>query len=402
MVVVKVRRPGIQDQIRRDMRMLRMFARATELLAPRLRRYHPLRLVEETWTNLRNETDFRREARNARRFKEAFKDWKTVHVPTVIDGLGAESVLVQEMSSGRRVDDPINDEDRRRLADNFVDAYLHQFFVLGVFHGDPHPGNLFIMNSGRICFHDFGLTGYLDRATRRNLALFTQAFAHQDSAWLLDTAIALGVIDAAVDRAEFRRAFDEIMADYAALPLNDLSIAQAFLQILRIGRGESVTIPPNLLVLLRTMFLIESTVRSLDPEYILVKELLAKGEKIFETTLRQSQSTGKMERLKSEAAMTAEDLPALLGAWLHRLQGEGGRPEFGLRLHGIDRVEDAVERGGRRVAFALVSMGLFVASSLLLQYDIGPHVFGDYADVPLLGVLGFAAALWATLRAVRT
>ncbi len=401
-VIVKVRRPAIRAEIDRDMRMLRALARLAEFLIPRLRRFRALDLVEETWANLRKETDFRQEARNSRRFKEAFKDWKTVHAPGVVDELYAESVLVQEMGGGRRVDDPSIGKDGRRLAENFVDAYLHQFFVLGIFHGDPHPGNLFVMDGGRICFHDFGLIGYLDRTTRRNLALFAQAFVHQDSAWLLDTAIALGLISATVNRAEFRRSLEEIVAEYAALPPKDLSLAQAFLQIVRLGHGEGAIVPRNLLVFMRAMFLIESTVRSLDPEFPLVKELLAKGEKIFEVVVQGSPSAARVERLKSEAAVTAQDLPALLGAWLHRLQGESGGLELGLRLHGIDRVEEALERGSRRVALALVSMGLYVGASLLVQFDVGPHVFEDYVDLPILGVLGFGVALWLTLRVARS
>ena len=169
-VIVKIRRPHIDRQIERDMRALSWLARVAASQSRRLRHYEPARIIDEIWSNLSKETDFRREARNIQRFSLAFADWPTIHIPAVAGDLASETVIVQQRSAGRRIDDPALAAEGPRLAQNFVDAYLHQIFVLGVFHGDPHPGNLFITAEGRICFHDFGLVGFLDRATRRKLA----------------------------------------------------------------------------------------------------------------------------------------------------------------------------------------------------------------------------------------
>jgi ubiquinone biosynthesis protein len=169
-VIVKVRRPGIKTQIDHDMRALGAVARLATALSPRLRHYQPSRIIEEIWSNLRKEIDFRQEARNIKRFVAAFEDWPTIHIPRAIDGLVGETVIVQERSSGCRIDAPAIRADGPQLAQNFVDAYLYQVFVLGVFHGDPHPGNIFITAEKKICLHDFGLVGVLDRTARRELA----------------------------------------------------------------------------------------------------------------------------------------------------------------------------------------------------------------------------------------
>ena len=107
------------------------------------------------------------------------------------------------------------------LAAHLVDAYLRQLIVEGVFHGDPHPGNLFVLADGRICFHDFGLIGYLDRSTRLNLVAFMLAFVRQDSDWLLDAYLDLGMLAAAADRAALRGGIEALMQDYAGKPLCD-------------------------------------------------------------------------------------------------------------------------------------------------------------------------------------
>ena len=126
-------------------------------LAPQLQKYSLLEIVRENGLTLMKEMDFRQEMRNIHRFREAFKGSSTVHIPAAIPELCTESVMVQEMSGGRLVTDPSVRKDGPRLATNFSDAYLHQFFVMGCIHADPHPGNLFIMDNGKICFHDFGM-----------------------------------------------------------------------------------------------------------------------------------------------------------------------------------------------------------------------------------------------------
>ncbi len=397
-VIVKVRRIGIKSQIDRDMRTLQWVTRVGLALAPGLRRLQPLRLVEEVWSNLRKETDFRQEARNIRRFAEAFAGSPTIHIPALVDDLYSESILVQELSGGKRIDDPEIRPDGPRLAQALVDAYLHQLFVLGVFHGDPHPGNIFITPAGKICLHDFGLVGFLDRATRRRLAGFTLAFIEQDAGWLLDCAIDLGVLSGEMERGEVRHSLEEILADYTALPLKEWSLAEAFLRVTRLGSGHNVAIPHNLLVLMRTMFLIEYAVRTLDPEFMLLDSLIAKGGEMLKAAVMQPSGGAAMARLRHETVVAAQDLPAVLGAWLHRMQSEGGGPELGLRHRGLDRLEEHLDRGTNRLALALVTLGLYVAASLLMQHSIGPRLFGD---MPVLAALGYALALWFTLRLAR-
>lgn len=394
-VIVKVRRPGIVRGIDRDLGALRIVVRLLLLLAPGLHRFQPARLIDELWVNLRRESDFRQEARNVRRFAEAFRDWETVYVPGVIDDLYSESVLVQELSHGRTIDDPQLHDDGPRLAQLLVDLYLHQFFAIGLFHGDPHPGNLFVMADGRICFHDFGLVGFLDRPARRSLALFLQAFAHQDAAWTLDAAIDLGILGGEMDQAEFRRGIDEILADYATLPLKDWSLAQALLRVARLGQGANFMIPHNLVVLMRTLFLIENLLRSLDPEFRILDFLLEHGREKVGSSLSESSGAAALARLKHEAALTLEDLPALVGAWLHKAQRERGGIPVTITVEGLETTSRHIDRTGNRLALALVTLGLYVAASLLMQHSIGPRLLGD---MPLLAALGYGLALWFTFR----
>jgi len=397
-VIVKVRRPGIKTQIDRDMRALMAVTRLVTALVPRLRHYQPMRIIDEIWSNLRKEIDFRQEARNVKRFVAAFADWPTIHIPDVVDDLVSEAVIVQERSGGRRIDDPAIKSEGPRLAQDFVDAYLHQIFVLGVFHGDPHPGNLFITPEGAICFHDFGLVGVLDRAARRKLGAFTNAFVQQDADWLLDAGIDLGVLGGEMNRAEFRRGLAEIIADYAARPLKDWSMAEAFLRITRLGQTQNVFIPYELIVLMRSMFNAEHVVRTLDPDFQLLENLRKKGPEVLKAAMEQADWSVMIDRMKQNALAAMHDLPTVLGSWTRRLSQEGEGLGLSLRLHGLDGLEAHLDRSSNRVALALVTLGLYIAGSLLMLHSVGPRI---YSDVPVLAALAYGLALWFTFRLAR-
>ncbi|WP_333670917.1 AarF/UbiB family protein [Elioraea tepidiphila] len=394
-VIVKIRRPGIRTQIDRDMKALIGICRLALVLAPRLHRIRPLQILQEIRSHLRKETDFRLEAHNIRRFAEALRDWPAVYVPEVVDDLYGEAVLVQQMSGGTGIGDP--SLDGPRFAQLLLDVYLHQLFVVGLFHGDPHPGNLFVTPDGRLCFHDFGLVGFLDRRARRALALYLLAFMHQDAAWMLDAAIDLGLIGGMVDRAVFERGIEEILADYATRPLKDWSVAEAVLRVARLGSGENFTVPQSLVVLMRALFLVESALRTLDPNLDILLALQARGREVMERTLQESATSPAFARLRTEAALTAQDLPGLVAAWLHRAQ-RGGGPLLLMRHEGLERLEARLDRAGNRLSVALVTLGLYVAASLLMQHSLGPRVLDD---LPLLALLAYALALWLSFRLIR-
>jgi len=393
-VIVKVRRPGIKRRVEQDMRILAFLVRVMLLVAPSLRRFDPVGLVQEVLHNLRKEMDFRQEARNIRRFAEIFKDSTTVFVPPAIEGMQTEWVSVQHMSGGPKIDDPGLRSRGLLLAQAFVDAYLVQFFSAGVFHGDPHPGNLFVLEDGRICFHDFGLVGFLDQETRFNLAAFMQAFVSQDAGWMLDAALDLGVLAGTMERAEFRRGLAELIQDYARLPLREWSFAEALLRIARMGGGRNIRVPHNVLVLMRTVFLMESSVRMLDPDFNLIDGLLAKAP-MFVKQVTGTAEAGGSRRLEYEATLALKRLPEELGALVRQVRRGGlGIP---LEHRGLETLIRQIELASRRVSLSLVALGLYIASSLLMQHSIGPKLY----DFPLFAAIGYALALWLTVHLMK-
>lgn len=394
-VVVKVRRPGIRRQIDEDIRILRWSVRFFLAILPRLRRFDPMDLIDELSRNLHKEIAFRHEALNIVRFAELFRDSLTVYVPGVIGNLNTDWVLIQEMSAGKRIDDPSLLADGPRLAHNMVDAYVYQFFNVGIFHDDPHPGNVFVMSDGRICLHDFGLIGFLDTATRVNLAALMQSFVKQDADWLLDAYLDLGMLEGKLNRTEFRYGMQELIQDYARMPFRDWSFGAAFLRIARIGKGQNIRIPHHLLVLLRAVFLMESSVRKLDPEFNLFEGLFIRAADTAKSVVQPANFDDLAARLKYESLLSLKELPDGLSRMMHRMRSEG----VGFTFHhsGLDQLQQEIDRANARIALAIITLGLYIAASLLMQHSIGPRIAG----MPVLAAIGYAMAVWFTLRIAR-
>jgi len=391
-VVVKILRPGVAVQVERDMRMFVAVVRFLSHFSPLLTRYRAEAVVREVWASLAKELDLREEARNVRRFADAFRASETIEIPDVKLELCTATVMVQEFSHGRRVDD-IDRRHGAQLAQNLIDAYVRMFFEMGYFHGDPHPGNVFIRDDGRIALHDFGVVGSLDRPTRHSLAAFLLAFTEQDTEWVLDSWLELGMLSKTADRDRLRPAVGTIMNDYSRRPIAEWSVGEAFGRLVTATRLYNFDVPLHLLVLARTIVLIESMVRRLDPGFSLLDSLSRRSREVMDSALGSEQR--ETRRLQYEAAVASVEWQRLLAGSMRKFREEGLR--FHVDHEGLPELSDQIVRGSSRVALALVTLGLYLAASLLMQYQSGPHIFG----FPALPAIFYAAAAWFTVRLVR-
>jgi ubiquinone biosynthesis protein len=392
-VVVKVLRPGVKIQVNRDMKILAGIVRFLAHFSPMLSYYKAEAIVREVHANLCKELDLREEGRAVQRFHEEFLDWPSIEVPAVVDDLCTETVMVVTRLFGKRVDEYENTRRSAELAQQLIDAYVHMFFVMGYFHGDPHPGNVFVTDQGRLGLHDFGVIGSIDRPTRQALASFMLAFTEQDTDWVLDSWLELGMLSKAADRAKLRPAVAALMSDYSRRPIGEWSIGEAFAQLVTATRGQNFEVPLHLLVLARALVLVEATVRLLDPDFSLLDSLSDRSREVMETALMPEKV--ETQRLKYEAAVAATEWQRMLASSIRRLREEGLR--FKIEPEGLPDLSNLVIQGSSRVSLALVTLGLYLAASLLMQFKSGPHVL----DVPVLALIFYLYAAWLTLRLVR-
>ncbi len=394
-VVVKITRPGIQAQVHADLRLLRRTARIAQVVWPPLRRQRPVELVDELSQFMHAEIDMRHEAQNMRRMAPVLDPLPDVTLPHVIEPFAAREVLVQEMSHGQRLEAYYRTPQAPALAIALLDAYLHQLFIAGVFHADPHPGNLFVLDDGRLCFHDFGSIGVLDPGARLALGSLVEAVVANDGADVLDAAIALGFFGPHIERRDHEREIHLILSELVGRPLAQWSVAEAIWRVARIGHGASFRLPAHLLVLMRTLFLVENTLRALDPQFDMLGTLARRAPEIA-TAIDDASHTGQRP-LAAQFARTARQLPQLAADLLRQAQLNGGRPAFTIHHRGLVSTQEAIGRTGNRLALALVTLGLYVSGSLLTLHGDGPRMFGH---LPVLSVIAFVAAAVLSLRLI--
>ena len=203
-VIVKVRRPGIEEQVEVDFALLRSTAETLERRSERAQLLQARALADELEVHLRAELDLTEEANNTELVAGMLEEWRDIVVPQVIRPYVTERVLVLERIDGRKVDDDhgLAAERAQNLARQFFRAYVHQVTVEGVYHADPHRGNVLLTSDGRLALVDFGLLGRLDDDTRRSLSLLLLAVAQNRADDVADLILGLSLTSLASDEAD--------------------------------------------------------------------------------------------------------------------------------------------------------------------------------------------------------
>jgi ubiquinone biosynthesis protein len=276
-VVVKVRRPDVDDSIAVD---LALIERVAAIAGRRsfLERYDPVGLAREFRITMEGELDYVREAQNADAVATAFADEPRVHVPRIFWSHTCEGVITEERVRGSKIDDrdalDATGADPAAVARAFADAYLSMVFVQRLFHADPHPGNVFVEADGRIAFVDFGMVGIVSESTRLGLGKVLLALVAVDVTKMADGLFDLGVVRVLVDRAAFERDLDRLVQRYAFVPLEQLRIGPLLNDVMSVVRKHRLRMPSDLALLLKTLMMCEGVAAKLDPGFELVPLLV--------------------------------------------------------------------------------------------------------------------------------
>ena len=400
-VIVKVQRPGIAATVEADISVLRRLARLVGALMPSLRAFNLPDLVEELAETLRGELDFEREARNAERFAGLNRDEPAVFVPRIFWDTTTRRVLTMEHSPGHRLDaGPAGDRRNAGIAQALMGIFLTHVFEHGVFHGDPHPGNVFVLADGRLCFHDFGALGELSPQVQEKLRELFLGVVARDAGWVASAYLAMGGATAELDRAQFTRdlgaALDRYYRESGLGRQSFTAILHAFV---RLGRRHHIRLLRETALLLRAFAGIEAFVRDLDPEFSSIEAFRAYSGRLLQHAFVPELGVARIARLyrfASAARGVAGEAPMALARLIGRL--ERGEPLFDIRHQSGGSLERHLLHASNRLAFALIVAAIVVGSAIIIASHAGPHVEG----VPLLGVIGFVVAgalgtAWALL-----
>jgi ubiquinone biosynthesis protein len=394
-VVVKVQRPGIDQLVERDVDILLRLSHALETRADWARRLGSAALAEAFARNLAEELDFRIEARNIAAVAAC---GGTIQVPRVHRHLTTRRVLVEDWIDGvnlRNAGNILDSTDRSTLARSLLDGLLDQVFKFGIFHADPHAGNVLLTPAGGLVMLDFGSVGRLDRAQQIALAQVLAAIAWGRPALLCDALLELAASSSPVDADGLERALARFLSQTLAAGAEPgINVLNDMLDIImRFG----LTLDPQLAGVFRALATLDGTVRLIDPAFNVIDE----GRRYANTThlgiprpkdLRQDALDDLIEILPA-----ARRLPRRLDRITVALE----RGEFAIRIRPLADARDVavIGRLTNRFLLAFFSASIGLVSVLLLAVGSGPRILDTRLDV-LLGYLGLICATILGLRVI--
>ncbi len=382
-VVVKIRRPGIKEQIRKDLDILLFMAKEGEKHIGELKAMRAHKAVKEfaEWT--RDELDLRKEARNAQILQKNMAEEERVKVPDVYTDLTTERVLVMEYVDGVKSNDAEAlqelDIDAEEIAHTAIRAGLKQTIRDGFFHADPHPSNFLISEDGNLIYLDFGMMGKMTVTTRRNLGLLLLHAANEEVDAAVDVVKQMATLEDDADIQGLKQDIEESILAIRNTTLEEQSITKALFEIAVRASERGVHVPSSTVILAKSMLTMEGIGLTIYPEFQIKEEF----EKTVEHLLYEMNSPSKLFRTFLIDAVQNRDLIARFPTQLNRMIGGTGNDRPRQQTVNVETGPD-----GKSVVAAALILG---SAAILVQ-----SLPQDYM-LPL-GVIGLLAAGWTLLR----
>jgi ubiquinone biosynthesis protein len=396
-VVVKVRKPGVEDLVERDLEILNDLAHSWTERFPALKHYDVPAMLREYGDTLRNELDYEREAGNVRFFRRVLEKERGLALPEVIADRSSSRVLTLTRLEGTKPSEAATLAKRRRtaIARRIARFVLEPAFSHGIFHADPHGGNFLITATGELAVVDFGMTGRLTPEARRRVADVFIAMDRRDAVRLADRLIEMTSPTHPVDRAAFAAELDRMLERYVAVTLEDLRFGEALAAMLELIRRFELRLPGNLALLFKALAMTEGLLETIDPDASLNDYLEPMVNKLVYARMDGEQWVDRVR----DSAMDAAELSIELPRRLDRVMGEveRGNVRVWTRIEDIEsivrRFEHTVERANATMLASACIIGLAI---LMLVY----HPQGWERWIGAIFWIGVTVAFLIVLRTV--
>jgi len=399
-VVVKIRRPGIEEVVDADLRLLERLAAMAEVEIPALAPYRPRQLVREFARSLRRELDLAAECRHAERVATNLAPLGFVSIPRVHWAHTTTRVNVQDFVDGIPGEDLERVQaaglDSRLLARRGAQAVLKMIVEDGFFHADPHPGNVFYLPGDRLAFIDFGMVGRLSQRRRDELLRLLMGLVQREPQAVADVLLDWTGDGHGANLAQLEAEIEGFVDQYHGTPLAQLSLGGMLSDVTAILREHRLALPADLALLIKAFISLESMGRGLDPDFHMATEALPLLRGVVRARWQPRTIGQRAWRALSRGLSLAEQLPHDFSRLLR--SARRGRLQVGLELAHLKRVGDQLDRAASRLALALVVAALIIGSSIVMTVSGGPTLLG----LPAFGLLGFVGAVVGGLWLLRS
>lgn len=396
-VVVKIQHPNIDKQIKTDMEILTAVAQLAEQFEE-LKNYQPTMLISQWRRVITAELNFRREQQRMDQFNRLMGKEKGLKIPIAYDSLSSHRVLTMERIQGRSLQslctDPPIDLDLTEIAKRGAEYYLKMIFRHGIYHADPHGGNIIIMADGRIALIDFGMVGRISPQLREAIEEILLAVINQDVAMLGLMIRNIGLVPTKINLSDLESDLAEFVSQYATQSLDRFDVSGALNDIVTLIRRHQITLPPEMALLIKTLVSLEGTGRMLNPHFNLMEILAPLRRSMLLDRLSPKRTLRRLRRLMFEVEHLVDRLPERIGNILKMVQD--GEINVQINHH---RLGPNVNR----LVIGMMTSAMFLGSSILLSMKVPPLLFQTPGPWGMqdLSVLGLAGALLSLLAGLR-
>ncbi len=389
-VAVKVQRPNIEECIKMDISILFDLARFIDKRLINSHIYQPIKIVEEFSKSIKRELNFISEGHNIDKFGVNFKDSETVHIPKVYWQLTTSKILTMEYINGVKISAIDNSHnfqyDKKLISTRGADMILKQIFVDGFFHGDPHPGNIFIMENNVIALVDFGMVGRIEEKTMANMADLLIAAIDNDADKIIKSLEEMEIIGSDININNLKIEIKDFIDKYYGVPLKQLEISVIIEEILEIMIRHQIKVPSDLILLVKSLVTIEGVGRDLDPDFNMVAHTKPFAKQLISKRYSLRNLWNKSSESFKEFLNFFEVFPKNFVYLIRDLRK--GELNIGFQHKGLDKLIYEIDRSSNRLSFSIVIAALIIGSSMVLSQPIGPYIFG----YPAVGIIGYLFA----------
>jgi predicted unusual protein kinase regulating ubiquinone biosynthesis (AarF/ABC1/UbiB family) len=397
-VAVKVQRPGIREQIVEDLDAFTEIAQLLDRHAEAGRLYQFEKMVDEFRKTLLRELDYRQEAQNLLTLRENLREFHRIVVPAPIEDFTTSRVLTMEYVFGQKITSlsPLSrmEIDGAALAEELHKAYLKQILIDGFFHADPHPGNVFLNDEGKLALLDLGMIGRISPVMQENLLKLLLAISEGHGEEAADRAAEIGEKLETFDEMEFRRHVSELVGVYQNAKIEELQIGRVVMEVSRAAGEAGVRLPPELTMLGKTLLHLDEIARVLDPAFDPNASVRRNAAELLQRRMRKSASPSNLYASLLEAKDFVEKLPGRVNKVLDILANN----QLRLDVDAVDErlLIDGLHKIANRIALGLILAALIVGAALLMQVPTTFRILG----YPGLAILFFLAAAFGGVALV--
>jgi ubiquinone biosynthesis protein len=394
-VVVKVRKPGVEQQVEIDLEILRDEAHAWTERFPALAPYDVPALVREFSDTLRGELDYTKEAANARFFAETFADRAGFALPEVLDEYSTARVITMTKAQGVRADEVHLTKRRRKSAARRISQFvLEPALSTGIFYADPHAGNVLIRDDGVVAVVDFGMIGRLTPDARRRVAEVFIAIDRRDAERLTDRIIEIAAPPHPLERGAIVTEIDRLLERYVGEALESVHFGEAISELLDLIRRNRMRLPGNYALLFKSLIMTEGLLQMLDPDTSMSTLLEPLTDKILYGRLSGDQWVNRIRDSAVDAAQLSIDLPRRVDRVLGQI--ERGNLRVWTRVEDLDSTIARFERVVERANATMLAAACIVALAIVMLF-YHPQGWQRW-----IGVIFWIAVAAAVIHAVRT